>query len=439
MLKWHDVKDGANAEIGQSDLPIWNFSPTDCIIPVLHCELGTVKVQIFDHLFPFLLDIDTRTEEEDKVRIRLKEFDRLISDQEQLLPIQKEERDNSLNGIKEQKKILTKERSRKKGMLDRAKSSIRQNSSQRVQTLMHEVEALNIEFISLNKQKDDINMHWDASVNALSTAKSHRSEVLKEIKMLVKKRSKSERSIDTKLEEIFARYNVYLQVYHGGSLTGGDILNLLRNHDAIISELIDVCITVLNDRRLIRPHQIPIPTDDEAIAYLQDHNELLFYQDAVYGNLRIVHPNKKEMKETRMSIRLMERKWNFMSFSLTPKAHTVFAHSADDQQRFGGLGDKIEDALERMHQKQANQDHRTLRMKGGNGCKLNVQGLYAWQQTNPLIVDQIQTVQQMTSRKFSDHASNQNRNTPNKEIIRRRERLSRLRRMYVEIFGNEAE
>ena len=137
MLKWHDVKDGANAEIGQSDLPIWNFSPTDCIIPVLHCELGTVKVQIFDHLFPFLLDIDTRTEEEDKVRIRLKEFDRLISDQEQLLPIQKEERDNSLNGIKEQKKILTKERSRKKGMLDRAKSSIRQNSSQRVQTLMH--------------------------------------------------------------------------------------------------------------------------------------------------------------------------------------------------------------------------------------------------------------------------------------------------------------
>jgi len=103
------------------------------------------------------------------------------------------------------------------------------------------------------------------------------------------------------------------------------------------------------------------------------------------------------------------------------------------------LGDKIEDALERMHQKQANQDQRTLRMKGGNGCKLNVQGLYAWQQTNPLIVDQIQTVQQMTSRKFSDHASNQNRNTPNKEIIRRRERLSRLRRMYVEIFGNEAE
>ena len=201
-----------------------------------------------------------------------------------------------------------------------------------------------------------------------------------------------------------------------------------------MSELTDECINVLNNRRLIRPHQIPIPTDDEAIAYLEDHREMLFYQDAVYGNLRIVHPNKKEMKETRMSIRLMERKWILMSFSITPKAHTVFAHSADDQQRFGGLGDKVEDALERMHQKQANQDHRTLRMKGGNGCKLNVQGVYRWQETDPLIVDQIQKVQQMTSRKFSD-ASNHNHHMTN-ERQRRRERLSRLRRMYVEIFGS---
>ena len=35
-----------------------------------------------------------------------------------------------------------------------------------------------------------------------------------------------------------------------------------------------------------------------------------------------------------------------------PKAHLLFDHAADEQERWGGLGDKLEDPLEKRHQYQ---------------------------------------------------------------------------------------
>ena len=60
----------------------------------------------------------------------------------------------------------------------------------------------------------------------------------------------------------------------------------------------------------------------------------------------------------------MKRQWDLMGYFITPKAHLIFEHTADNQQRFGRLGDKVEDSIERMHKKQVTQNYRTMRMKG---------------------------------------------------------------------------
>ena len=53
------------------------------------------------------------------------------------------------------------------------------------------------------------------------------------------------------------------------------------------------------------------------------------------------------MLETRRRISIMKTQWLAMGLSITPKAHLIFEHVADDQMRFGGIGDKIEDPLKK--------------------------------------------------------------------------------------------
>ena len=48
----------------------------------------------------------------------------------------------------------------------------------------------------------------------------------------------------------------------------------------------------------------------------------------------------------------MKQLWHEMNLSETPKAHLIFEHAADDQAMFDGIGDKIEDLIEKRHQEQ---------------------------------------------------------------------------------------
>ena len=87
--------------------------------------------------------------------------------------------------------------------------------------------------------------------------------------------------------------------------------------------------------------------DDEEtnriVATLEEHRRLFILQHSVYSKLRIVAPTEVEMKDTRNCVKEMERQWRKMAISVTPKAHLIFVHSADDQVRWNGLGDKVED------------------------------------------------------------------------------------------------
>ena len=62
---------GLNALIGLTDLPYWDMCPTNSIVLPLHCELGTVKYQLWDHLMAYLLYINCRTEKEDGLRLSI--------------------------------------------------------------------------------------------------------------------------------------------------------------------------------------------------------------------------------------------------------------------------------------------------------------------------------------------------------------------------------
>ena len=142
----------------------------------------------------------------------------------------------------------------------------------------------------------------------------------------------------------------------------------------------------------------PIPTDEEVLAVLDDHELLFMLQDRVYSCLRLIDPTEEEMSETREAIKMMEIKWKEMELSETPKAHLIFKHAANDQKEFGGIGDKIEDDVERIHQKQVHYDSITMRMSDQIE-RLKTQARMQWRDSDPRVNNQIEKVHGKTKRR----------------------------------------
>ena len=115
-----------------------------------------------------------------------------------------------------------------------------------------------------------------------------------------------------------------------------------------IRKLCHECIT----ERISQNLKVEPPSIIEIDIIINEHIELFQAQDAVYAHLRLIDPTAMEMEQTRHRISVMQILWCKMGLSITPKAHLIFVHAADDQIKFGGLGDKIEDSIEKRHQEQ---------------------------------------------------------------------------------------
>ena len=216
-----------------------------------------------------------------------------------------------------------------------------------------------------------------------------------EVKKLQWNRRTQEVSIHTKVERIFEKHGVKIKAYHGGTLTGGAILTLLEKHQIVMDEISDVCREYLNQNDT----SFETMSVEALEIMLDDHRSLFKAQDAVYVHLRLLDPTVEEMQETRERIAIMKILWLKMGLSETPKAHLIFSHAADDQERFGGLGDKIEDPLEKRHQEQLRIDVILNKMTGGYIKQREVQFKYEWRNTNPLVKERIEFVQSLTDRK----------------------------------------
>ena len=251
----------------------------------------------------------------------------------------------------------------------------------------------------IEREKRDREIHLKRLELQLKQLKDDKDSTYQKMKDLVKKRSGKDGGLDSKFFKILAENNVQIQSYHGGALTGGDILNLFDNLDEIFDKLRVECDKVLTEQRTAQNDNSPnpIPTDEEVRKKLDDHHHLFSLQDSVYSCLRIVCPTEEDYEKTEKAIKAMEKKWEEMGMSKTPKSHLLFDHALDDMKKYGGLGDKVEDFLERLHQLQLKLDAVTMRMKGGDVVRLKYQARLIWRDSDPGVRDQIERVHGSTS------------------------------------------
>ena len=115
-------------------------------------------------------------------------------------------------------------------------------------------------------------------------------------------------------------------------------------------------VSVVCKQRMIEQRQEEgekhVLSNTEFDAFMQQHRDLALIQNGVYAYLRKESPTQTEKAETQNRIAMMEKNCKAMTFSITPKAHALFTHAADDQDTFDGIGNKVEDPIEKWHQTQ---------------------------------------------------------------------------------------
>jgi hypothetical protein len=414
-----------NTAIGQKEHPIWPICPTLSVVPILHCQIGTANDQIFKNLVrSVILQIDPGDIIEMNKQLRVTELE---NDSYELTPIHNAlvTELNTLNATHGQNlKDLKKSLSNAKRRLATARrwNITRHDREETITQLQSYITNFNQQIQQINQScrlvKDQVN-----SIEYRLKIKSKQIQKLKsEIKELQWKRRNVGSTLYTTFEKILQNNGVTIQAYHGGTLTGGAIVILLQKHEKIMDEVEAACIEKLiareNDNLPIRP-----PPVNLVRAKLQLHKELFQAQDAVYSHLRLIDPTPAEKRETRRRISIMEKLWHEMRLSETPKAHLIFKHAADDQDKFGGLGDKVEDPIEKRHQEQVRLDTILARMRGGFCARMKTQQRYEWRNNNPQVLKQIETVHAKSKRKFKGTmVNNELTQRTNRQMVIKEER-----------------
>ena len=82
----------------------------------------------------------------------------------------------------------------------------------------------------------------------------------------------------------------------------------------------------------------------------------------VFSKLRIIDPTVCEIEEMKLAIKGLEKVWDELDLSITPKMHILVHHTVDQIIWFDGIADKVEDFVEKSHQFGKKLDYLVARM-----------------------------------------------------------------------------
>ena len=385
---------------------LWPIDDDNFMVPLLHMLIGTGNHQIIKHLLPFLLRVQPDNDESEKkleMLDLLAEVESFTCNDEDMLIIQCKMRitvvRNTLRSLKGKLSRLTKNNKKKSNPMYLSQMFTSRNavavSDMELHLALTDLDTAKktlTERIELNKQKQ-------ASIKVLE----------KEITTMMLERKNRPRGLDSRFEDILHSYNVQFTPYHGKTLTGVSCRRVMERSNAIMTDLIKICVETVRDRK---SKGLLCPIDEDEIhETLTLHKHLLHSQDLVYSGLRIVDPSIVEMGRTRKDIVRMQMLWNKMEISKTPKAHLLFDHAADEQIKWGGLGDKMEDPLEKRHQIQMEYSKILMRIPDRKH-KMRTQSLQEWRNSHPSVKRTITEVYHATKKIYNEPQGKRQRARP---------------------------
>lgn len=143
-------------------------------------------------------------------------------------------------------------------------------------------------------------------------------------------------------------YHIVPRKYFEGTLVGGDIVRLLHNHSAIC-----VKATAIFKNVQLRKLDADDDVDDQIDAFIVKMKDLLCVFECIYSLMsQTTQLSEEDIQLFSTYCRRfgMMMRYYFPGCNIPPKLHALESHAPYQMRMFGCLGDKMEAAIERLHQ-----------------------------------------------------------------------------------------
>ena len=169
------------------------------------------------------------------------------------------------------------------------------------------------------------------------------------------KKKKTDMPIFSHIENILKEFNISAAAYHGGKLNGVDCREFIRLAKPIFCALIHL-LSVTHAGRC---------SDDMIINACNLHCDICKMLDYLASKLRLKcgEPTEDDYQVVDKCLGKIHELWVLAHLNFTPKMHSLLCHGLEHMQRFGGIGDTLEDDVEHLHQMSARIESRVTRMK----------------------------------------------------------------------------
>jgi len=319
--------------------PIWDFiEPSHMVFPQLHIEIGLVN-NVLDSFYLFIDDqVEAPTDEEKCSRNSYIIADVALTKAIKQLDEWKEVDGHNLQGYRDEAAQLRNSLKRSGAMNELERNAAR-----------NELVQLDQEIDRLVRERKTLEVNVKTRRTALQVAKKNHQSTRA-------KKKKVDLPIFSHVENILKEHNISSAAYHGGKLNGVDCRELIRLAKHIFSRFENYLLSITHADRC---------SDDKIINSCRLHGDICSMLDFLASKLRLKsgEPGEKDYEAVHKCLAKLHELWALARLNFTPKMHCLLNHGVEHMQRFGGIGDTLEDDVEHMHQMAARIESRVSRMK----------------------------------------------------------------------------
>jgi hypothetical protein len=208
------------------------------------------------------------------------------------------------------------------------------------------------------------------------------------------KKKKADRPVRTEIQNILEKFCISAAAYHGGDLNGVCARHLMAHSEEIFSNIQPYLLAYEHDGRC----------SDEYIRHFCDLYRSIFATlDVIMAKLHIKSgcAHEDDCMTLERSLKNLQQLWNATNLSHTPKLHALLSHAPKQMRNFKGIGDLLEDDVEKMHQIAGNYEARSSRLKSASGRAVAQAKMEAMSHNNS-VQKSIQFSKQLSKRKIDN-------------------------------------
>ncbi len=254
--------------------------------------------------------------------------------------------------------------------------------------------------------------------NRINKTRRLYTDTQKNLRSVQSSRAKSATSLETEIFLMLKGIGVEQPSYHGGSLTGKDINKVMNN----VSNLFDQFKVIL-----INGKRDDCELVDDQINELCNHFQTVFLLwDGAFASARKIDPTPEDAKMYGQFVDTAVVGHLQLGLTITPKVHHMLKHVERQMVEIdGGLGNKIEDWVEKQHQMGKRERTRFCTMLNLQ-ARANARAWVLRRNSDPVVISQTLEVNEASKRKFNGERGEKEGVEASREMECRAKRLKAL-------------